>query len=330
MTRSGVTSGLLDDEPTVTLQHGGSTLVVALRGATILRWLVDLGDGPVDLLDGYQNAAELRSQDGIRNGIMAPFCDRIADAVYVFDGQEYDLLPGQTTRLVFHGMVRSMPFTLEVAETGDDGLAATFRCRGLSEAPQTGYPFPVDVDVTYRLGATSLGVEISGHNRGTIPAPFAGGWHPYFRLPGAASVDELELAVTATTRIETDAALIPYPGQEAYSAVGPVETRWEPIGEAVLDVGYLAGGTATLRSPTSGVELTLTQGSGLVHLFTGDTIGRDRRRSMAVEPVETLTNAFNRPDCAAAVRLDPGARRTFAATVTVSRSAATRSTRRPA
>jgi aldose 1-epimerase len=320
MTRTVVTSGLLDDEPTVALQHGASLLVVALRGATILRWVVDLGDGLVDLLDGYRDADELRSQDGIRNGIMAPFCDRVAGAAYVFDGQEHDLLPGSTARLVYHGLVRSMPFTLDLLDT-DDGLAATFRCHGLSEVPHPGYPFPVDVDVTYRLGPASLGVQIDGHNRGTVPAPFASGWHPYFRLPGATTVDELELRVASRTRIETDAALIPLPGQDAYAAIGPDQAQWQPIGDAVLDVGYLADGPAILRSPSSGVELTLTQDSGLVHVFTGDTIARDRRRAVAVEPVESLTDAFNRPDCAAAIRLEPGARRTFGATVTVTRTA---------
>jgi len=321
MTRTVVTSGLLDDEPTVALQHGTSLLVVALRGATILRWVVDLGDGPVDLLDGYRDGDELRSQDGIRNGIMAPFGDRVAGAAYVFDEQEHDLLPGSTARLVYHGLVRSMPFTLDLLDTDDDGLAATFRCHGLSEVPHPGYPFPVDVDVTYRLGPASLGVQIDGHNRGTVPAPFATGWHPYFRLPGATTVDELELRVASRTRIETDAALIPLPGQDAYAAIGPDQARWEPIGDAVLDVGYLADGPAILRSPSSGVELTLTQDSGLVHVFTGDTIARDRRRAVAVEPVESLTDAFNRPDCAAAIRLEPGARRTFGATVTVTRTA---------
>jgi aldose 1-epimerase len=253
MTRTVVTSGLLDDEPTVALQHGASLLVVALRGATILRWVVDLGDGLVDLLDGYRDADELRSQDGIRNGIMAPFCDRVAGAAYVFDGQEHDLLPGSTARLVYHGLVRSMPFTLDLLDT-DDGLAATFRCHGLSEVPHPGYPFPVDVDVTYRLGPASLGVQIDGHNRGTVPAPFASGWHPYFRLPGATTVDELELRVASRTRIETDAALIPLPGQDAYAAIGPDQAQWQPIGDAVLDVGYLADGPAILRSPSSGVE----------------------------------------------------------------------------
>jgi galactose mutarotase-like enzyme len=35
------------------------------------------------------------------------------------------------------------------------------------------------------------------------------------------------------------------------------------------------------------------------------------RRAVALEPMECLPDAFNRPDCAEAIRLEPGAARTF-------------------
>ena len=47
------------------------------------------------------------------------------------------------------------------------------------------------------------------------------------------------------------------------------------------------------------------------HLFTGDTLERGARRSVAIEPVETMTDAFNRADCEAAIGLPPGASRSF-------------------
>ncbi|WP_024287486.1 aldose 1-epimerase [Cellulomonas sp. KRMCY2] len=327
MRRSSTTSGALEDEPTVVLRFGAATAEVALLGATVLSWFVDLGDGPVDLLDGYRTAEELRSQRGIRNGIMAPFGDRIDDGRYSFEGVEHDLLPGQATRVVYHGMVRSMPFALEDVTDGADAVSATFVCRGLSAEPQPGYPFLVDVQVTYRLGTASLGVEIVGHNTGATPAPFAVGWHPYFRLPGAATIAGLDLLVPSTVRVETDPALIPLPGRAAYYRIDPAAARWTPIGEAVLDVGFLAGGDhaepTVLRDRASGIRLSLTQDTGLVHLFTGDTLDRDRRASIAIEPVVSMTDAFNRPDCATAIRLEPGERRAFRATVDVSRLAHT-------
>jgi aldose 1-epimerase len=45
--------------------------------------------------------------------------------------------------------------------------------------------------------------------------------------------------------------------------------------------------------------------------FTADTVTRDVRRSVALEPMESMSNAFNRPDCADAIRLEPGAEREF-------------------
>jgi aldose 1-epimerase len=53
-----------------------------------------------------------------------------------------------------------------------------------------------------------------------------------------------------------------------------------------------------------------------VHVFTGDTLARDRRRSVAIEPVEVPTNAFNDPSQADAIRLEPGRSRTFSFGVT--------------
>jgi aldose 1-epimerase len=41
------------------------------------------------------------------------------------------------------------------------------------------------------------------------------------------------------------------------------------------------------------------------------------RRSVALEPMESWADAFNRPDCADAIRLEPGAERRFACGVEI-------------
>lgn len=48
-----------------------------------------------------------------------------------------------------------------------------------------------------------------------------------------------------------------------------------------------------------------------MHVFTGDTLARDRRHSIALEPVETPTNAFNHQELADAITLQPGETRGF-------------------
>ena len=48
-----------------------------------------------------------------------------------------------------------------------------------------------------------------------------------------------------------------------------------------------------------------------MHVYTGDTLMRGRRRSLALEPVDIMTNAFNRPDCYKHIMLRPGRTRTY-------------------
>lgn len=320
------------DDDVVVLRAGPARLEVALTGATPVRWLIASDDGPVDLLDGYEDPGELVSQDGVRNGIMAPFCNRVADGRYTFDGVEHDLLPGKDDRTIYHGLVRTEPFTVVELEQRTDSAVAVLRCTALEAGTAPGYPFRVVVDVTYRLAPTGLEVDITGVNVGDRTAPFASGWHPYFRLPGAGVVDRLHLDVPSTVTIRTDDALLPLPGDAAFEPHDGV--RWHPVGDAAVDAAFTGlrrrsgpgpgSGRArtTLADPVTGVALTLEQDRGLVHVFTGDTLARDRRRSIAVEPAEAMTDAFNRPDQAEEIRLGPGDSRTFSFAVTVTGTAA--------
>jgi aldose 1-epimerase len=91
-----------------------------------------------------------------------------------------------------------------------------------------------------------------------------------------------------------------------------------PVGEAVLDTSYSDlvndddGISRTLLSnPRTGQTLEIWQESGHLHVFTGDTLGRDRRRSIALEPVEVITNSFNRPELVEHITLAPDSHRVF-------------------
>lgn len=299
----------------IVLRAGPARLEVATIGATPLRWLVELGEELTDVLDGYRDTAELREQDGVRNGLMAPFCNRVSDGRYTFDGVEHDLLPGSEERTIYHGLVRTEPFALVRLDQLDDAAVAVLRCDALAGGDATGYPFQVIVQVEYRLARDSLGVQITGTNAGERAAPFASGWHPYFRLPGSDVVDRLHLSVPSTVAIASDSHLVPLPGARAF--VAHDGAQWAPFGDAVVDAAFSHlrdnGKTAstTLSDPVTGMRLTLEQDRGLVHVFTGDTLARDPRASVAVEPVEAMTDSFNRSDCADSVRLEPGQARTF-------------------
>jgi aldose 1-epimerase len=302
----------------------GASAVIARRGATLLSWIPAPGDGrPSDHVDGYLDEAELVEQAGVRSGVMAPFSNRIRGGRYPFDGETHDLLPGvpEPQRTAYHGFLREIDCTVVDVGTGESEARLRLATDAVRPGAFAGYPFAIDLEVGYTLTATGLTLDISGHNVGDRVAPYGCGWHPYFRL-GTRDVDLLELQVPARTMIRTDPDLIPLADTQAFVPLADTELAGfagaAAIGDAVLDVAFAHlvaepdGIIRTrLRDPRTGRTLVVSQHAGLMHVFTGDTLDREPRTSVALEPVELMTDAFNRPDCRQAITLEPGARRDF-------------------
>jgi aldose 1-epimerase len=295
---------------------------VAIEGATLLQWRASVAGSVIDLVDGYADSAELKSQDGVRNGVIAPFVNRIAQDQYRFHAASYDLFPQHSDgkKLIYHGFLRTMRLDVVDIVTTEAEARIVFATTGFGPDAFAGYPFRVDLEVIYTVTLRGIQLEVTGHNVGDKPAPYGAGWHSYFRL-GTGRIDELEVTIPARTVIRTD-DLIPLDGAAAFAPVDA--SPWLDYRQArrldgdMLDVCFadlvpdIDGRTRTLlRNPASGAGLSVWQDHGLMHVFTGDTLARDRRRSIALEPVEVMTDAFNRPDCEAAITLLPGAKRSF-------------------
>jgi aldose 1-epimerase len=315
--------GRLGDLPTAILSSrvSGALLEVALRGATPLHWRPVVDGTPIEVLDGYVDEAELIRQEGTHNAVMAPWSNRIADATYTFDGRTHRLLPSGSGPAI-HGLLREIDCDLVDVELGQDDARLVLATRAIRLGAFAGYPFALDVKVTFTLTDDRLTLQVSGHNTGEDPAPFAAGWHPYFHLTGR-PVDDLVLYVPARRVIRTDDQLIPLAGDDAFAdaAGGPVDfTAPRPIGSTSLDhafAGLEPHEPTVLHDPASGRAVEMTQDRGLVQIFTGDTLDRSPRASIAIEPLEAMTNAFDRPDCHDAIRLQPGATRSFRASTRV-------------
>jgi aldose 1-epimerase len=318
-----ISSGRRGTEPVVVVSAPDDTtrLVIAHRGATLLSWQVNRDGAPAELTDGYRDDVELLGQDGVRNGVLAPFGNRIAAARYHFDGHDYDLRADQEPDgVVLHGFARRAVFQLTETTTHADGARLRLRTAQIRPGRHPGYPFAIDLQVTVLIGATTIEMEIEATNVGDRPAPYTAGWHPYFRL--ADTIDELTLQIPAETLIRTDTALIPLNGDQARLPLDHCPSmdfrRIRQVGATVIDacfgdLNFQPSGRAetVLRNPETGSELRVWQNTGFMHVFTGDTLARDRRRSIALEPVEAITDAFNRSASAPAIRLDPGRQRRF-------------------
>ena len=312
-------------------KHGRSARV-ARRGANLVS-LEQLIDGLTHtLVDGYRDAEELVRCPSSRSSIMAPFANRIADARYAFDGKSYDMQPGvDAQRGIRHGFVRTVDFEVSDTHADSDSAHVTFTTSCIRPGAFEGYPFAIDLAVTYTLDAQGLSLAVSMRNVGDAAAPCFFGWHPYFRFDGT-ELDAWELQVPATQLVRTSAELIPLPGAEAFQPLDQAPEaldfrRPKPIGATKIDHAYAdlvrdADGRVRtrLRDPASGLRISMWQEHGVVLVFTADTVSRDVRRSVALEPMESMSNAFNRPDCVDAIRLDAGTERVFRCGVEIDRT----------
>ena len=315
------TRSMLEGQPIAVLEDdSGRRVRVACHGAALIGFEVTRAGKSFDIAAGYRDAAAIITRPGSRFGVMVPFAGRIADARYRFDGGDYDLQPGAVPgkRESRHGFVRDTDFV--VTELAADARSARLTL-STSTGRVPGYPFAIDVSVSFALEDSGLALAVRMHNSSDEPAPCFFGWHPYFRV-SAGFADEWTLQIPAQTLIRTGADLVALPGDAAYVSLDDATQldfrRSRALAGSVLDHEYtdlVAGADGRFRTrltaPGSGFGITVWQERGVMHAFTGDTLKVDARRSIALEPMECMANAFNRPEWAAAVRLEPGAERVF-------------------
>lgn len=312
----------LGTQPVVVLNDAarGRRVRIARHGACVLGIQAQFGGRRIELADGHRDAAELLARPGSRFALLAPFANRIADARYRFEGSAYDLQPGVhgDQRASRHGFVRDADFGIAGLDADDDRASVRL---AVAIAAQPGYPFALDLSVRYVLDAAGLTLEACLRNVGTRAAPAFVGWHPYFRL-GDTPLAQWQLQIPAGCVIRTDADFIPLPGAQAYLPLDEAPAldfrHARAIGALELNHTYAHllpetdGRIRTrLRDPARGVGVAMWQERGVLQAFTGDTLERDARRAIALEPMESLPDAFNRPNCAGDIHLPPGAARTF-------------------
>lgn len=278
-----------------TISAGGyeATLV---EGGGGLRTLTHEG---VDVLAGYPLEEH---PTGGRGQVLMPWVNRVRDGAYRFDGHDLQLAVSEVeTGTAIHGLVRWCSWR-PVEVTGD-------RVRlGYRLMAQAGYPWSLDLAVDYAVGDDGLTVTMTAANLADSAAPFAAGMHPYLAVAGA-RVDEVVLTVPARTRQLVDDRLLPtgtapVSGDHDFRAgsrIGGLR-----LDDAFTDLDRGEDGRAVVRVATDdgAGELWADESFGWIQVFTGDTLPRGARQSLAVEPMTSPADAFN--SGADLVVLEPG------------------------
>jgi aldose 1-epimerase len=328
MSRFTVTRSTLGANELVVLvdADAGCEVSIALRGATVLSIKTPVGkaDEQREIADGFRDENELVGHKGSRFAIMTPFANRVDDSRYTFDGKTYDLQPGAVgaDRASRHGFLRGVLFDVQREHADDNKVSVTLATQAIRPDFQPGYPFALDFSVTFTLDARGLTVEAKTRNVGDQAAPTFFGWHPYFRLSDN-PIEGWELQVPAEKIIAARDDFIPLEGTRAWQSMDKADRSLDfrkarAIGDTALNNTYAdlqldSDGRARtrLRDPKSGAAIAVWQEQGVMLAFTSDTAERDARKSVALEPMECMPNAFNRDDCTPLITLAPGAERRF-------------------
>jgi aldose 1-epimerase len=266
--------------------------------------------GGVDVLDGY---GEQEMAAGGRGQVLAPWPNRLAGGRFTWEGRTLQAPITEVDRgNAIHGLVRWANWTVPDAtpqpwgpQTPPDSTQLSYRLH-----PQPGWPWPLDLRVTYRLAAEhGLEVRTTITNASEETCPIGLGWHPYIRT----AVDSTRLTVPAATSYQSDERGVPI-GRYPVEGTDLDFTAGREIGPAQLDVAFTDlerdehGRATVLIEREDGPPVALWVDRHFTHLmvFTGDTLADTsrRRQGIAIEPMTGAPDLLNSGD--GLVRLEPG------------------------
>jgi aldose 1-epimerase len=295
-------------ETEITLALGSQRAVVSPFGASLRRYFRLEDDREVDIVWGYSGSAHKKGGQG---DVLCPFPGRIANGRYLFDGQTFQLdCNDKEGPNAIHGFVRSLLWN--IAEVTHSSVLFTVTIDRDSYATR-GYPFTLDILLSYSLDQTGLSCQYSIRNAGSTRAPVGIGFHPYFSV-GTAIIDEAEVKIPAAHYLEFGETLAPT------GKMLPVQdTEWDfrefrRIEQTRFNHCYIrlqpdqdGRYRASLRNPQTGRTITIEMDNTFTALviYTGDAIANSPRRALAIEPMTCATDAFNHADWGLQV-LPPG------------------------
>ena len=215
-----------------------------------------------------------------RGRFLFPFNDRIPKGQYTFRGKKYQLpVNCREDGSALHGFLYRE--RMDVVEKSDTRAVLKWRT---DDTLLPGYPFTLSLLIILELTGGGASFSFTVKNEGQNTAPFALGWHSYFKIDAAS-----RLHAAYPCFFETDSSFLPVgeccPVKDtAYDFSGGSE-----IIEKELDHTFraAAAGTTMLVNETYSVTI-LQYNFPYTQLFIPP--GAD---SIAIEPITSKPNSFN-------------------------------------
>jgi aldose 1-epimerase len=311
----------------------GTSLEICLQGATILKFLIPINGNHFDIFDGFATPEEFEQTKGARCWIMAPFANRIPDGKYFFQDKLYQIDPIPPKTEVIHGFTSFEKFEVSEVNVTNSFAEVMLTTKKIRPNVFNGFPFALDISVKYKLEDLKVTVQVIADNVGIDAAPFGTGWHPYLKT-SEKGIEHLILTIDAEELIQIDSSLIPLSGKKAYAEIdkfpnldfrSSLAIDKRAINNRVLDncfsklKPYTEGNfKSSIFDPENGMQITMFQKGGVTLAYSGDTLMTRKRNSIALEPMQFITNAFNRDELKDKIKILPGEKSIFEFGVEVS------------
>ncbi|MEP2023998.1 MAG: hypothetical protein ABJH98_01570 [Reichenbachiella sp.] len=264
-----------------------------------LEVLTDFGAGLNDLvvkngknqlksvIDGYRSEQEVVNDHStaFKGSKLSPFPNRILNGVYNFNGKSYQLPINEVgANNNLHALLHNQPF--EILEEKESENEAILILGHEYNGTDQGYPFVYALKLTYQFGTEEVSIKTEIENTSNTSIPMGDGWHPYFRFD---HLDHVQMKMGKANRLSSNF------GNQLNGTHGFEQSR--AIGSESLDDCFeVKGGerfSLQLRDEAQDLALEIWQENEsqkykYLQIYTPPT-----RKSIAIEPVTCLPNAFN-------------------------------------
>jgi aldose 1-epimerase len=267
--------------------------VIPAYGGNVMELVLAVMGKKYSVLDGNKTEHELTEDESYKGAHLVPFSGRIRQGVYKFRGIKYQLpinKPDEGHAL--HGFLNDKPF--EVVNVSEEKDFSALELSYDYDGNIPGYPFPFRLGFLYKLSSDGFKIETLVINKGVDKMPYSYGWHPYFTFNE--TVDELYLQLPATGIVALNEHLIPT------GKILPAEHFIQPekIGNRLLDTCFVVENkkivTARLYSAKHDIPVNIWQEAGEGKFRYMQVYTPPHRNSIAIEPVTSQPNSFNRTD----------------------------------
>ena len=252
-------------------------------------------DQLIPIIDGYRSEEDVNEnlETSFKGSNLFPYPNRIADAIYSFEGTDYKLpmnFPHEKNAI--HGLVYRKNFDVIDQENGEIGCKLFIKY--LVEEKIEGYPFNYMLEINYKLHVEN-GFECTTKisNLDDQHLPFGHGWHPYF-IAGNSSINDLSIQFPSKEVLDVDQRGIPTGKSEKYTKFNLLHQ----IGHTELDSCFLLENSdqpaeilIVNKDINFGYKIWQERGINkynYLQIYTPPS-----RKSIAIEPMTCAPNVFN-------------------------------------